>query len=109
MSLGGTPQSGYKISPSLPQARCVNKFLCAGTLLGLTLGVTRSLFNGQMGRDVLVATATGHDVLSHVISALHLCGRSVSPTELMEARLRAICRKAPAVAKLLRGPLEELM
>ena len=78
----------------------INKFPCTGTLLGPTLG---SLFRC----DVLVATVTGHDVLSHVISALHLGERSVTPTELMEARLRAICRKAPAVAKLLRGPRGE--
>ncbi len=69
--------------------------------LGPVLGVSRSLLNRELSRSELIATIAGHELLTHCISALHLGGRDVLPPELLIARLRAICRKAPAVARLL--------
>jgi hypothetical protein len=82
----------------------VGHFPCIGTLLGPMAGVSRSLLNRSLSRDQLIATVTGHDLLVHCLSALYLGGRGAPPEMLLEARLRAICRKAPAVARLLRAP-----
>jgi hypothetical protein len=79
----------------------VRHFPCIGALLGPLLGVSRSLLNMSLSRDQLIATVTGHDLLVHCISALHLGGRGAPPEMLLEARLRAICRKAPAVTRVM--------
>ncbi len=71
-------------------------------LLGPVFGVHRSLLNQTLSEVELIATVVGHDLLVHCISALHLGGRGALPHELLIARLRAICRKAPRVAALLR-------
>jgi hypothetical protein len=76
-------------------------FPCVSSLLGPVHGVARALFNSTLSDDELVATVVGHDLLTHCISALHLGGRDVLPHELLIARLRAICRKAPLVARML--------
>ncbi len=73
-------------------------------LLGPVFGVSRSLLNRSLSRGQLIATVTGHDLLVHCLSALYLGGRGAPPEMLLEARLRAISRKAPAVARLLRTP-----
>jgi hypothetical protein len=70
-------------------------------LLGPVLGVSRSLLNRTLSDYEIIATVVGHDLLVHCISALHLGGRNVLPSDLLLARLRAICRKAPRVAALL--------
>jgi hypothetical protein len=71
--------------------------------LGPVLGVSRAFLNRELSREELIATVAGHDLLAHCISALHLGGRDALPQEHLLARLRALCRKAPAIARLLRG------
>jgi endonuclease/exonuclease/phosphatase family metal-dependent hydrolase len=76
-------------------------FPAISCLLGPVFGVARSLFNLALSDYEIIATVVGHDLLTHCISALHLGGRDVLPNDLLTARLRAICRKAPRVAALL--------
>jgi hypothetical protein len=83
-------------------------FLCqffpvVSSLLGPNLGVARSFLNRELNQNELIATVVGHDLLTQCISALHLGGRGALPAEHLAARLRAICRKSPAVSRLLRG------
>ena len=78
-----------------------SNFPCIATLLGPVRGVSRSLLKGSLSRDVIVATVTGYDLLVHTIAAPHLGWREAPPEMLLVGRLRAVCWKAPAVAKLL--------
>lgn len=77
-------------------------FPCIDGLLGPVLGVSRSLLNRSLSRDELIATVVGHDLLVHGISALHLGWRDARPEEIFSGRIRALCRRTPAVAKILR-------
>ncbi len=79
-------------------------FPCLSLTLGPVLGVARAFLNRDLSRDELIATVAAHDLLSHCISALHLGGREALPPERLIARLRALCRKAPSIARLLRDP-----
>ncbi len=82
---------------------CGSPFAYQCAPLGPVAGASRSLLSGSLSRDVITATVTGHDLLVDCTSAVHLGSRTSVPEMLLAARLRAIARKAPAVAKLLRG------